>query len=178
MKPNVFISYHSDNAKQARAVEAFLTQAGCQARTIPEDFVAEDKTPQHIMQDLVRRFIDPSDVLVCIIGPATAGTAYADNELHHALKGGPHVRKGIVALLMENTGITLAKIRPGDPKTEAVVPERLRRNLGYAEFAFFSTYRSLEAMMAKALKKARDAAMDVMNEPLPIPLKKGLYHHQ
>lgn len=176
--PSVFVSYDAANARQCQTVTGYLRDTGHSAKCVPADHVVPDKSPQHILQDLVKTFYDPSDVVVCILGPSTAAKAHVDAELHHALSGKPGIRKGIVLLVMESPDVSPDKIRAGAPKALLTVPERLRKNLRYVELAGFSRYRDLPALCQAAWKKARDPAVSVDPGGTPASLKKGPYHDQ
>ncbi|MFA5005900.1 MAG: hypothetical protein WC509_00310 [Candidatus Izemoplasmatales bacterium] len=176
--PNVFLCYDSPNAKQCQTVMGYLKETGHSAKCVPADFAVPDKSPQHILQDLVKTFYDPSDVVVCVVGPTTSMKAHVDQELHHALLGKTGIRKGIVLLMMESPDVSLDKIRAGAPKALQAIPERLRKNLPYVELATFSRYRDLPALCQAAWKKAKDPAIAVDPGAAPAGIRKGSYHEQ
>ncbi len=178
MNPNVYLSYHDANEKQCATIAAFLKENNYAVRYVPTDYVVGDRQPAHILQDLVKLFYDPSDVLVCILGSQTADLTHVDVELHHALSGKPGVRKGIVLLLMERPDVSLDKIRAKNPKALQAIPDRLHKNLGYVELATFSRYRDLPVILNTAWKKAKDASVPVEVGSSPAAIKKGRYHDQ
>ncbi|MDP3130275.1 MAG: TIR domain-containing protein [Bacillota bacterium] len=178
MNPNVYISFHDENQRQCQTIAAFLTENNYAVRYVPTDHVIADRQPAHILQDLVKMFYEPSDVVVCILGSQSANLTHVDVELYHALSGKPGVRKGIVALLMERPDISLEKIKAGNQRALSAIPPRLEKNLGYVELATFSRYRDLPQILNAAWKKAKDASVKVEVGPAPAAIKKGRYHDQ
>ncbi len=142
----VFISYHrADTAEKDNIVE-LLEKNNISYYSVPEDRRFDGCNHQEIVTSIGAE-LNKCDVLLCIVGQNTFSRPHVDIEIHSALKGGIGVRKGIVAVMLENRGDNKNNI---DYNTFST---KLAENKDYI---VLEQYASIHDRLLPAIKQAQE----------------------
>ena len=134
-KHKVFISYHRADTKQEEILEKILNDNNIEFYSVPKDANFDNWSQEHIAQVICDNMKD-CDILICLIGKETYSRPNVDREIHEALKGKPGVRKGIIALLIENRNDSKFNIN------KKTFPAKLLQNKDYVVIEQFGSFKS------------------------------------
>lgn len=165
----VFISYHRADTKAREHIEDLLKDNDIPFYAVPKDVNFDGEHHQYI-KDTILQGMNDCDVLLCIVGKDTYTRPHVDWELHEALKGNIHTRRGILAVMLE---------KRGDSKNNidcATFPNRLEDNEDYIVIEQYASLQDrLKDALDKALDNSRNKDMQVNNSRLPMQLRQGKY---
>ena len=166
----VFISYHRKDSKQKERLQELLKSNNISFYSVPDNHNFDGKNHQTIMTMLASE-ISKCDVVICVIGKETYTRPHVDHELHFAFKGDAGVRKGVVAVMLENRSDSKKNI---EKKT---FPERLIDNLNYV---VVEQYASIADKLVEAIKKAqvnrKDKMLQTSHSSPVMQLRAGNYY--
>lgn len=165
----VFLSYHRADEKYRNKIEEMLKKNKIQYYAVSQNVNFDGKNHQHI-KDIINKHMEDCDVVICIVGRDTYSRPHVDWELHEALKGDYHYRKGIVAVMLETRD---------DRKNNidfATFPNRLQENIGYIVIEQFCSFgQRIVCALNEATDRSRDRHFQTRNKHYLMELKKGLY---
>lgn len=165
----VFISYHRADTKAREHIEDLLKDNDIQFYAVPKDVNFDGEHHQYI-KDTILQGMNDCDVLLCIVGKDTYTRPHVDWELHEALKGNIHTRRGILAVMLEKRGDSKNNI------DYATFPNRLEDNEDYIVIEQYASLQDrLKDALDKALDNSRNKDMQVNNSRLPMQLRQGKY---
>lgn len=165
----VFISYHRADTKAREHIEDLLKDNNIPFYAVPKDVNFDGEHHQYIKDTILQGMID-CDVLLCIVGKDTYTRPHVDWELHEALKGNIHTRRGILAVMLEKRGDSKNNI------DYATFPNRLEDNEDYIVIEQYASLQDrLKDALDKALDNSRNKDMQVNNSRLPMQLRQGKY---
>jgi len=130
---------------------------------VPNDYDPDGKHHQTVKDDIIRK-MDKCTVIICIVGTETYSRPHVDWELYNGLKGGPSVRKGIIAVLLEERGDNKNAIESD------TFPTRLLKNNNYV---IFEQYASINARLEHCIEEAECRSREnyAVHNPSPMPLR-------
>ena len=165
----VFISYHRADTKDREHIEDLLKDNNIPFYAVPKDVIFDGEHHQYI-KDTILQGMNDCDVLLCIVGKDTYTRPHVDWELHEALKGNIHTRRGILAVMLEKRGDSKNNI------DYATFPNRLEDNEDYIVIEQYASLQDrLKDALDKALDNSRNKDMQVNNSRLPMQLRQGKY---
>lgn len=165
----VFISYHRADTKAREHIEDLLKDNDIPFYAVPKDVNFDGEHHQYI-KDTILQGMNDCDVLLCIVGKDTYTRPHVDWELHEALKGNIHTRRGILAVMLEKRGDSKNNI------DYATFPNRLEDNEDYIVIEQYASLQDrLKDALDKALDNSRNKDMQVNNSRLPMQLRQGKY---
>ena len=165
----VFISYHRADTKAREHIEDLLKDNDIPFYAVPKDVNFDGEHHQYIKDTILQGMYD-CDVLLCIVGKDTYTRPHVDWELHEALKGNIHTRRGILAVMLEKRGDSKNTI------DYATFPNRLEDNEDYIVIEQYASLQDrLKDALDKALDNSRNKDMQVNNSRLPMQLRQGKY---
>lgn len=165
----VFISYHRADTKAREHIEDLLKDNNIPFYAVPKDVNLDGEHHQYI-KDTILQGMNDCDVLLCIVGKDTYTRPHVDWELHEALKGNIHTRRGILAVMLEKRGDSKNNI------DYATFPNRLEDNEDYIVIEQYASLQDrLKDALDKALDNRRNKDMQVNNSRLPMQLRQGKY---
>lgn len=165
----VFISYHRADTKAREHIEDLLKDNDIPFYAVPKDVNFDGEHHQYIKDTILQGMYD-CDVLLCIVGKDTYTRPHVDWELHEALKGNIHTRRGILAVMLEKRGDSKNNI------DYATFPNRLEDNEDYIVIEQYASLQDrLKDALDKALDNSRNKDMQVNNSRLPMQLRQGKY---
>lgn len=165
----VFISYHRADTKAREHIEDLLKDNNIPFYAVPKDVKFDGEHHQYI-KDTILQGMNDCDVLLCIVGKDTYTRPHVDWELHEALKGNIHTRRGILAVMLEKRGDSKNNI------DYATFPNRLEDNEDYIVIEQYASLQDrLKDALDKALDNSRNKDMQVNNSRLPMQLRQGKY---
>lgn len=165
----VFISYHRADTKAREHIEDLLKDNDIPFYAVPKDVNFDGEHHQYI-KDTILQGMNDCDVLLCIVGKDTYTRPHVDWELHEALKGNIHTRRGILAVMLEKRGDSKNNI------DYATFPNRLEDNEDYIVIEQYASLQDrLKDALDKALDNSRNKDMQVNNSRLPMQLIQGKY---
>lgn len=165
----VFISYHRADTKAREHIEDLLKDNDIPFYAVPKDVNFDGEHHQYI-KDTILQGMNDCDVLLCIVGKDTYTRPHVDWELHEALKGNIHTRRGILAVMLEKRGDSKNNI------DYATFPNRLEDNEDYIVIEQYASLQDrLKDALDKALGNSRNKDMQVNNSRLPMQLRQGKY---
>lgn len=165
----VFISYHRADTKAREHIEDLLKDNDIPFYAVPKDVNFYGEHHQYI-KDTILQGMNDCDVLLCIVGKDTYTRPHVDWELHEALKGNIHTRRGILAVMLEKRGDSKNNI------DYATFPNRLEDNEDYIVIEQYASLQDrLKDALDKALDNSRNKDMQVNNSRLPMQLRQGKY---
>lgn len=165
----VFISYHRADTKAREHIEDLLKDNNIPFYAVPKDVNFDGEHHQYI-KDTILQGMNDCDVLLCIVGKDTYTRPHVDWELHEALKGNIHTRRGILAVMLEKRGDSKNNI------DYATFPNRLEDNEDYIVIEQYASLQDrLKDALDKALDNSRNKDMQVNNSRLPMQLRQGKY---
>ena len=165
----VFISYHRADTKAREHIEDLLKDNDIPFYAVPKDVNFDGEHHQYI-KDTILQGMSDCDVLLCIVGKDTYTRPHVDWELHEALKGNIHTRRGILAVMLEKRGDSKNNI------DYATFPNRLEDNEDYIVIEQYASLQDrLKDALDKALDNSRNKDMQVNNSRLPMQLRQGKY---
>lgn len=165
----VFISYHRADTKAREHIEDLLKDNDIPFYAVPKDVNFDGEHHQYI-KDTILQWMNDCDVLLCIVGKDTYTRPHVDWELHEALKGNIHTRRGILAVMLEKRGDSKNNI------DYATFPNRLEDNEDYIVIEQYASLQDrLKDALDKALDNSRNKDMQVNNSRLPMQLRQGKY---
>ncbi len=165
----VFISYYRADTKAREHIEDLLKDNDIPFYAVPKDVNFDGEHHQHI-KDTILQGMNDCDVLLCIVGKDTYTRPHVDWELHEALKGNIHTRRGILAVMLEKRGDNKNNI------DYATFPNRLEDNEDYIVIEQYASLQDrLKDALDKALDNGRNKDMQVNNSRLPMQLRQGKY---
>lgn len=140
----VFISYHREDTKYKNRIIKIFKKNLIKYYCVPDDQNFDGWAHEKIA-DYIRSSLKECDILLCIVGRNTYQRPHVDNEIHFALKGDVGIRKGIVAVMLENRQDSKNKINI------ETFPVKLRQNI---EYVILEQFASLDNNLISDLKKA------------------------
>lgn len=165
----VFISYHRADTKAREHIEDLLKDNDIPFYAVPKDMNFDGEHHQYI-KDTILQGMNDCDVLLCIVGKDTYTRPHVDWELHEALKGNIHTRRGILAVMLEKRGDSKNNI------DYATFSNRLEDNEDYIVIEQYASLQDrLKDALDKALDNSRNKDMQVNNSRLPMQLRQGKY---
>ena len=165
----VFISYHRADTKVREHIEDLLKDNNITFYVVSKDVNFDGEHHQYI-KDTILQGMNDCDVLLCIVGKDTYTRPHVDWELHEALKGNIHTRRGILAVMLEKRGDSKNNI------DYATFPNRLEDNEDYIVIEQYASLQDrLKDALDKALDNSRNKDMQVNNSRLPMQLRQGKY---
>lgn len=165
----VFISYHKADTKARDHIEVLLKDNGIPFYAVSRNVNFDGEHHQYI-KDTILQGMNDCDVLLCIVGKDTYTRPHVDWELHEALKGNIHTRRGILAVMLEKRGDSKNNI------DYATFPNRLEDNEDYIVIEQYASLQDrLKDALDKALDNSRNKDMQVNNSRLPMQLRQGKY---
>ncbi len=165
----VFISYHRADTKAREHIEDLLKDNDIPFYAVPKDVNFDGEHHQYI-KDTILQGMNDCDVLLCIVGKDTYTRPHVDWELHEALKGNIHTRRGILAVMLEKRGDSKNNI------DYATFPNRLEDNEDYIVIEQYASLQDrLKDALDKALDNSRNRYIQVNNRRPPMPLRQGKY---
>lgn len=165
----VFISYHRADTKAREHIEDLLKDNDIPFYAVPKDVNFDGEHHQYI-KDTILQGMNDCNVLLCIVGKDTYTRPHVDWELHEALKGNIHTRRGILAVMLEKRGDSKNNI------DYATFPNRLEDNEDYIVIEQYASLQDrLKDALDKALGNSRNKDMQVNNSRLPMQLRQGKY---
>lgn len=165
----VFISYHRADTKAREHIEDLLKDNDIPFYAVPKDVNFDGEHHQYI-KDTILQGMNDCDVLLCIVGKDTYTRPHVDWELHEALKGNIHTRRGILAVMLEKRGDSKNNI------DYATFPNRLEDNEDYIVIEQYASLQDrLKDALDEALDNSRNRYIQVNNRRPPMPLRQGKY---
>lgn len=165
----VFISYHRADTKAREHIEDLLKDNDIPFYAVPKDVNFDGEHHQYI-KDTILQGMNDCDVLLCIVGKDTYTRPHVDWELHEALKGNIHTRRGVLAVMLKKRGDSKNNI------DYATFPNRLEDNEDYIVIEQYASLQDrLKDALDKALDNSRNKDMQVNNSRLPMQLRQGKY---
>lgn len=165
----VFISYHRADTKAREHIEDLLKDNNIPFYAVPKDVNFDGEHHQYI-KDTILQGMNDCDVLLCIVGKDTYTRPHVDWELHEALKGNIHTRRGILAVMLEKRGDSKNNI------DYATFPNRLEDNEDYIVIEQYASLQDrLKEALDEALDNSRNREIQVNNRRPPMPLRQGKY---
>ena len=165
----VFISYHRADTKAREHIEDLLKDNNIPFYAVPKDVNFDGEHHQYI-KDTILQGMNDCDVLLCIVGKDTYTRPHVDWELHEALKGNIHTRRGILAVMLEKRGDSKNNI------DYATFPNRLKDNEDYIVIEQYASLQDrLNDALAAALDNSWNRDIQVNNRRPPMPLRQGKY---
>lgn len=165
----VFISYHRADTKDREHIEDLLKDNNIPFYAVPKDVNFDGEHHQYIKDTILQGMYD-CDVLLCIVGKDTYTRPHVDWELHEALKGNIHTRRGILAVMLEKRGDSKNNI------DYATFPNRLEDNEDYIVIEQYASLQDrLKEALDETLDNSRNREIQVNNRRPPMPLRQGKY---
>ena len=165
----VFISYHRADTKDREHIEDLLKDNNIPFYAVPKDVNFDGEHHQYI-KDTILQGMNDCDVLLCIVGKDTYTRPHVDWELHEALKGNIHTRRGILAVMLEKRGDSKNNI------DYATFPNRLEDNEDYIVIEQYASLQDrLKEALDETLDNSRNREIQVNNRRPPMPLRQGKY---
>lgn len=165
----VFISYHRADLKQMVKLRTVLEDSGhivVALENVPE---FEGEYHEYIKNTIIQD-LKSCDVIVCLVGKLTYSRPHVDHEINVSLSGGVGIRKGIVALMIENRDDSITEINLD------TFPTRLQNNKKYICLSSFCTINTnIDKKLKLAVKNAKDATIKVDNTLNVMELKQKQY---
>lgn len=169
----VFISYHRADTIYKNQLVQMLDDLSVPYYVVPEDYNFDGMFHQHVAQIILDNITDCT-VTICIVGKETYRRPHVDHEIKATLRGGPGIRNGLIAVMLESRGDSKRNI------DRSTFPARIADNIGPEHpYVIVKQWASIKSELRKAIQQAesnRGSRIPVHNNRPLMNLRTGRYY--